>query len=130
MKLFILATALLFSMTGIAQGENGSYPVAVAFHSKCCGVPDNKPVIDYVKAFKKKYRIKTISYDRVGPLGREGEYDMCFSLKEMSKKKAKLFISGLKKITPKMIDKGMAEVEENKSRSDFPGRAQITKEII
>jgi len=130
MKLIILATAVLLSMTCIAQRTGSFYPVVVAFHSKCCGVPDNKPVIDYVKAFKKKYHIKTISYDRVGPLGREGEYDMCFTLKEISKKRSKLFISGLKKITPKMIDKGMAEVEENKSRSDFPGRVQATKENI
>jgi hypothetical protein len=129
MKIYLLFTALIFSGNIFAQADNSSYPVAVAFRSKCCGVPDNKPVIDFVKSFKKKYHLKQISYDQIGPLGKEGEYEMCFRLKEMTKKQAVLFISGLKKITPKMIDRGMAEVEEHKSddHASLPGRIQVVK---
>lgn len=90
-----------------------TYPVVVSFHSECCGVPDSKPLINMINAFKKKYRIKNIAYIRTGPLGREGEYSLSFPLKELNAAKRKIFIQKVQAVVLTMKDRGSATVELN-----------------
>jgi hypothetical protein len=110
------ATLLIFSiilLTASTYAQKTTYPVIVSFNSMCCGVPDNAPVMNLIKSFKKQHHIKYISVDNIGPMGREGEYYLAFRLKEMSKTQKAKFIAALKKIAPAMKDKGSAEVREN-----------------
>ncbi|MEN9963568.1 MAG: hypothetical protein RL582_663 [Bacteroidota bacterium] len=90
-----------------------TYPICLHFQSVCCGVPEEKILKSWIAGFKKKYGIKKIKAFQVGPLGREGEYDLYFSLKGLKQKTANKFKAGIKKIVPKMIDPGMVTLEEN-----------------
>jgi hypothetical protein len=113
----IFFSLLLFSLAivpAFAQ-KTTVYPVVVSFSSICCGVPSNEPVIKLVQRFKKQYKIKKVTADRIGPMGREGEYYLAFSLKEFSRAQKKLFIEQLKKTAATMTDKGNAEVRENET---------------
>lgn len=99
-----------------------SYPICLHFQSICCGVPEEKKLKTWISNFKKKYGIKRIKATYVGPLGREGEYDLYFALKGLKKSTQSKFKTGIKKIIPKMIEPGMVTLEENVKlkRSDFP----------
>jgi len=120
--LYILAT-----VPAIAQ-KNTVYPVVVSFNSLCCGVPSNEPVKKLVQRFKKQYKIKKVTVDSIGPMGREGEYYLAFSLKEFSKAQKVLFIQQLKKTAATMKEQGTADVRENETvdRSALSGRTTVT----
>jgi len=124
---FIFLLYILATVPAFAQ-KNTVYPVLVSFNSLCCGVPSNEPVIKLVQRFKKQYKIKKVTVDSIGPMGREGEYYLAFSLKEFSKAQKKLFIQQLKKTAATMKEQGSADVRENETidRSALPGRATVT----
>ncbi len=125
--LFSMLTMLLLATTASAK-QNDTYPVVISFNSMCCGVPSNAPVMKLVKAFKKKYKIKQVAVDSIGPLGREGEYYLAFRLKEFSKAQKIKFIQQLKKTADTMTDKGSADVRENETvdKASLSSRAGIT----
>lgn len=118
MKILLAALFGLLTINLQAQTNIKTYKVSVAFNSIGMGVPDEKPLADYIQKFKKTNKIKTISADRIGPLGREGEYKLGFSLKELKKAQQAAFIKGLKVVVSKMKDRGIAEVAEN-DKVDF-----------
>lgn len=97
----------------MAQKTGSTYPLAVLFNSECCGVPDSKPLLNYIKSFKKKNKLKAITAYRIGPMGKEGEYHLAFPLKELDKRRTLLFTNGVKAVAATMKDKGNAQVEEN-----------------
>ena len=119
-KLLLLLITLKCSLNLFAATDNTRYPLVIEFHSFCCGVPNDAPLLKYIAGFKKKYKIKKIAYDRIGPLGREGEYDMAFSLRELNKKQAGIFIKEVKLIVADLKDRGGADAEENIS-VEMPG---------
>jgi hypothetical protein len=108
------------------------FPVAIQFTSECCGVPNSAPVYSFIKAFKKQHKIKKLVVYRIGPLGREGEYDLAFPLKELNSRQARLFKTGLRSVTLKLKGEGKATLVERHSvnTQDLPGRATIEKQII
>jgi hypothetical protein len=126
MKKYLLLVAALFLTTAIfaQKGDSLHYRITVKFGSMAAGVPSNQPVLAYVAAFKKKYKIKKIKYDRIGPMGREGEYYMAFPLKELTKKQQAVFLKNIKGIAAKLTDRGYASAEENESfsKKDFEGK--------
>lgn len=102
--LFFLLTA---SRVSYGQTSNGNtYPLVIQFSSFCCGVPKDSTVRAYVNRFKKSYKIKAIKAYKVGPMGREGEYNLAFPLTEMSKKQAKKFVEGIKSVKIAPGDQG------------------------
>jgi hypothetical protein len=126
MKKYLLLVAAFFLTTAIFAQKSDSlhYGIIIKFGSMAAGVPSNQPVLAYVAAFKKKYKIKKITYDRIGPMGREGEYYMAFPLKELSKKQKAEFVKNLHQIAKKLTDRGYASTEENESvsKSEFEGK--------
>jgi hypothetical protein len=123
---FLLLGTLL---TTIALAQNSEpYAAVVSFNSMCCGVPSNAPVMKLIKSFKKQYKIKQVTVDSIGPMGREGEYYLAFSLKEFSKTQKVKFIQQLKKTAVTMKDKGSAEVRENETidKSGFSRGTTVT----
>ncbi len=127
MKKITLITLLFLMMNnGFAQSTN--YKMVVKFGSMCCGVPSSKPLQDYILAFKNKNKVKKISCDSIGPMGREGEYYLAFHLTELSKHQALIFVNEILDLAPNMKEKGYANVEENMEIDKATlGRAAIVK---
>ncbi len=126
MKKYVLLIAAFFLTTAIFAQKTDSlhYRITVKFGSMAAGVPSNQPVLAYVASFKKKYKIKKIKYDRIGPMGREGEYYMAFPLKELTKKQQTVFVKNVTAIAAKLKDRGYASTEENESvsKGEFEGK--------
>ncbi len=129
MKKIILFVVVLFLSISI-YAQKTTYRFVVKFGSMCCGVPSNKPLRNYIAKFKKKNKIKKITCDNIGPRGKEGEYDMCFSLKELKKKQIVTFVKDVTTLTTTMKEQGYANVEENiKVDLSALGRAKVTSTI-
>jgi hypothetical protein len=130
MKKIIPLTIAVFLSTSIFA-QKTTYKVVVKFGSMCCGVPSNKPLLDYVAAFKKKNKIKKIVCDNIGPMGKEGEYDMAFSLKELKKQQVEIFVKEVTTLAATMKEQGYANVEENVEVDKAAmGRAKIEKKSL
>ncbi len=117
----------LLSLSLFAQKKN-TYAVVVSFNSTCCGVPDNQPLLKLVSSFRRQNKIKNISIDSIGPMGREGEYYLAFHLTELNKDQKIKFIQKLKKLVPALKDKGSAEIKENLviNKSDLSSGSTIS----
>ena len=116
MKLSLIISIVLLSSISPAMAQDSSkitYPLVVSFGSQCCGVPSETPLKNCIASFKKKYKIKKIKAIHIGPLGREGEYDIVFSLTELNKKQKKDLITRVKKIKKLSEDPGYLTVREN-----------------
>ena len=79
--------------------EPVKYRVIVSFFSRGDGTGSQTiaKLESYMISFGQKEKV-TITYDRV-PWGREGEFDCCFALKELSKSKQDEFVKGLANVT-------------------------------
>lgn len=126
-----ISIAILFCslslLTQAQKGQKGTYPIVARFISYGAGVPNNKPVMDFVKSFEKKYKTKKIKVDTIGPRGREGEYGLGFSLRELTDKQKKLFVQQIKKVTKRANDAGEIQYEENvtAAEANIPGRGDV-----
>ena len=131
-KITIVAIAIFLSFSLYAQKQQTTYPFVVKFNSECCGVPDAAPLLKSINTFKKKNSVKHLTYFKIAPMGREGEYYMAFTLKELNKKKATAFIKQINATALKMKDKGSATTEENMviDKVSLSGRTTITKGIL
>ncbi len=126
----ILASILVLMLIGttvFAQQlqKETTYPLVIKFQSHCCGVPDDTPLRKWLVAFKKQYKIRKITADKIGPMGKEGEYYLAFSLKGFTRKQKTAFLKKVKIVTAKMKDQGSAVCEENMliNPSDLPSRS-------
>ena len=113
---------LLFNTAYAQQQDSVTYKAVIHFNSVCCGVPDSKPLVRAIKSFKKTCHLKSIRAITIGPVGREGEYMLAFTLKGMSKSNQKVLIKQMKTAISKMTDKGNAVLEENETivKSNLP----------
>lgn len=109
---FISLCFIGFSTKAQTKDSIIRYPVVIKFQSVCCGVPSEAPLISFIKTFKRNNKIKKITAYKIGPLGREGEYNVGFKLTELNKDQKKSFIKKLKLLMPKLNDKGLAVVNE------------------
>ena len=63
-RLTIALVLFCSSLFASAQGEQTkNYPIVIKFTSIGTGVPDKKPVTDFIRAFQKKNKIKNIKAD-------------------------------------------------------------------
>lgn len=124
---FSILSIFVLTTTAIAQ-QPETYPVIVHFNSLCCGVPSNEPVMKLIQRFKKQYKMKKVSVDSIGPMGREGEYYLAFRLKEFSKAQKIKFIQQLKKTATGMKEQGYADIKENETvnKADLSSRTTVT----
>jgi hypothetical protein len=91
---------LIFTCLVTNQGfsQDNEERISIGFYSICCGTPDGKPIFDYIKTFKKANKIKDIQATLISGLGREGEHEYRFTLKELTKSQRIKFISKIKTI--------------------------------
>lgn len=94
MKKIFITTALFSSFFFFAQ-KSESY-LQLGYASICCGTPSDKPVMDYIKSFQQKNKIKSLEVYKQSGLGREGEYNLYIGTDGLSKIQKTQFVSGLK----------------------------------
>lgn len=109
-----------------------TYRYVIQFNSECCGVPDATPLMKAIQSFKKKNKIKKISYFLISPMGREGEYHMAFPLTELNKKQTALFIKQMDLLVETLKDKGSATTEQNMlvDKQNLSPRTTVTKKTL
>ena len=132
-KISLLAVFALIMMNAFAQTENSKvYKVSVYFGSFAEGVPSEKPLIAFLEKFKKENKLTCICADRIGPLGREGEYKLAFTLTEMSKKKAEIFIKQITEVAASMNERGQATItlDDKINLSELSERTTLKSEIF
>ncbi|MCJ7932411.1 MAG: hypothetical protein MUW56_01930 [Chryseobacterium sp.] len=71
----VLLAAALFCFTFFFSQKNQNY-LQIGYASICCGPPSEKPVITYLKEFKKKNQIRNLEILVQRGLGREGEFNL------------------------------------------------------
>lgn len=128
--LFILTLFHTSIVLGQDKNDTLKFSIVFKFESVCCGVPNDTPLKNYLKSFKKKNNIKILQASYIGPMGREGEYYIGFNLTEMNKQQKTSFYKGLKSTASKMKDKGKAVAEKKFSINKSTLSERITiKEI-
>jgi hypothetical protein len=130
MHKFIFFLFICFACLNVeAQDSIKKYSLAIHFNSICCGVPDDAILKKEIRKFRKTYHIKSVSALKVSPLGREGEYDLYFSLKDIPRKRRGSFTRLLQRTIPKLTDKGNAslEFEAELNKSALPANVEYKK---
>jgi hypothetical protein len=114
MKMFLLSLSMLTAIAASSQNNAGrKFPMAVQFASHCCGVPSDSAVVNFVKCFKKKFKLESISAHKLGPAGREGEYYLAFPLEELNNKQRELFVKEIACVKIAPGDKGGINFEKD-----------------
>lgn len=90
----IILTASLFCFTFFYSQKNQNY-LEIGYGSTCCGPPSDKPVINYLKDFKTKNRIKNLEILVQSGLGREGEFNLYVGTDYLTRNQKKRLIRGL-----------------------------------
>lgn len=93
LKLTIIA--LVFNSVIAFSQTNKNY-ITVGYSSICCGTPSKKPIMDYVKKFEKKNKLKPFEIFVEYGLGKEGEHVFYIGTDNLSTKLIKSFLDGLK----------------------------------
>ncbi len=133
MKLRLLLSIFLLTIAQVLTAQDSlktTYPLVISFQSECCGVPSQTSLRNFITTFKKKYKIKKITANHIGPMGREGEYYLAFGLKELNKKRAKEFIAKVQLIKTLPTDKGSLSFTEKMEieKAALPQRAKTKTE--
>jgi len=129
--LLVLVILVLSGCWGYSQKlpADTSYPLCLQFVSHCCGVPSEAPVKEYIDSFKLNQHIPEIKAIHIGPLGREGEYRIVFTLNELNDTQKAAFISGLKNVRKQGDDPGDIHIltDERINMQEFPKRTKQTE---
>ena len=130
-RILICISIVLMGFVAKAQTKDSiiQYPIVIEFHSVCCGVPSEEPLILFIKTFKRKNKIKKITAYKIGPLGREGEYNLGFKLNELNRAQKKSFIKKMKFLVLKLNDKGQAVINEivKINLNEYPANVTIER---
>lgn len=107
------------------------YDVYVAFHSIGTGTFSDKPLQEFLVHFENTQSVEITQIDKIGPLGREGEFALGIVVRDFTENQKKLFVQELKKINWNS-NKGSVEshisISENQKISDInkPSIAKTT----
>ena len=126
---FISFCFIGFSTEAQTKDSIVHYPIVIQFQSVCCGVPSEAPLISFIKTFKRNNKIKKITAYKIGPLGREGEYNVGFKLTELNRAQKRSFIKKIKLLVPKLNDKGLAVVNEMETinLTSYPSNVSVER---
>ena len=127
-----LLGCILFTSSKAQQQDSTVYPVVIQFNSIGTGVPGDSALRGYIISFKKKNKIKKITAIHIGPMGREGEYWLCFSLKELTRKQAAVFMKGMKVVAEKPAVRGSTVFVKNMAigKDEISGRRTMSKDVF
>ncbi len=89
-----IAAIAVFCFTFFFSQKNQNY-LEISYGSICCGPPSEKPVISYLKEFKKKNQIKSLEVLMQSGLGREGEFSLYVGTDYLTTNQRSRLIRGL-----------------------------------
>lgn len=90
----ILLAAALFCSTFFFSQKNQNY-LKIGYTSVCCGTASEKPVISYLKEFKRKNQIRSLEILMQKGMGREGEFELYVGTDFLTVNQRKRLIRGL-----------------------------------
>ncbi|UCA61086.1 hypothetical protein KB553_06030 [Chryseobacterium rhizoplanae] len=93
MKKLLLAAALFYSTFFFSQ-KNQDY-LRISYTSVCCGPASEKPIISYLKEFKRKNQIRSLEILIQRGLGREGEFELYVGIDFLTNNQRKRLVRGL-----------------------------------
>lgn len=108
-----LLACFFFTSLMAQQQDSTVYPIVIQFNSIGTGVPTDSALRRFIISYKKKNKIKKIRAAHIGPMGREGEYWLCFLLEELTPKQAAAFRKGIKNVAEKPTERGSTVFVEN-----------------
>ena len=130
-NILALLMIMLTACSTTNRNTDLGYPIILNFISIGTGVPDAKPVEDFVKKFKTDNGIATVEALRKRPLGKEGEYELAFPLKELNKAQRKLFVADLSAVVKQIKHNGgSVAITLNSSEGRYPGNDRAVTEKI
>lgn len=94
-KLLQLIIIALVCNPVIAFSQTNKNYIIVGYSSICCGTPSEKPIMDYVKNFERKNKLKPFEMFVEYGLGKEGEHAFYIGTDNLSAKLIQLFLDGL-----------------------------------
>ena len=109
---------LLFCL--ISAQKNEKY-LRIDYSSICCGTPSEKPLMDYLKDFSQKNKLKNFEIWLETGLGLEGEFALFIGIDHLNDKQKKKLISGLKTLVVEF---------ENKRNTNHDGNIQLNEEFV
>ncbi|HCN51186.1 MAG TPA: hypothetical protein DIT10_19180 [Chryseobacterium sp.] len=89
-----IAAVAVFCFAFFFSQKNQKY-LEISYGSVCCGPPSEKPVISYLKEFKKKNQIKTLEIFQQRGLGKEGEFSLYVGTDYLTSNQKKRLVRGL-----------------------------------
>lgn len=89
-----IAALAVFCFTFFFSQKNQKY-LEISYASICCGPPSEKPVISYLKEFKKKNQIKSLEVLQQKGLGKEGEFSLYVGTDYLNPNQKSRLIRGL-----------------------------------
>jgi hypothetical protein len=90
----LIISALVFNPFIAFSQTNQNY-IIVGYSSICCGTPSEKPIMDYIKNFERKNKLKPFEMFVEYGLGKEGEHAFYIGTDALSNKLIKSFLDGL-----------------------------------
>ncbi|WP_347217501.1 hypothetical protein [Chryseobacterium sp.] len=90
----VLLAATLFCSAFLFSQKNQNY-LKIGYTSVCCGPASEKPVIIYLKEFKRKNQIKSLEILIQRGLGREGEFELYVGTDFLTINQNKRLVRGL-----------------------------------
>lgn len=90
----VLLAAALFCSTFFFSQKNQNY-LKIGYTSVCCGPASEKPVVSYLKEFKRKYQIRSLEILIQRGLGREGEFQLYVGTDFLTINQKKRLVRGL-----------------------------------
>lgn len=90
----VLLSASLFCSTFFFSQKNQNY-LEIGYTSVCCGPASEKPVVNYLKEFKRKNQIRSLEILIQRGLGREGEFKLYVGTDFLTINQNKRLVRGL-----------------------------------
>lgn len=111
----VTLVAALSCFTFIFSQKNQNY-LEISYGSVCCGPLSEKPVISYLKEFKKKNQIRSLEILMQKGLGREGEFNLYVGTDFLTTNQRSRLVRG---ITAAVSNQNNSRKQENNGTVNF-----------
>lgn len=119
----IIVTTALFAFTFFYSQKNQNY-LEISYGSICCGPSSDKPVISFLKEFKRKYQIKSLEVLIQKGMGREDEYTLYVGTDFLTKNQRSRLVRGL---TATVSNQNNNKEQSNKGNVSFDPTVTVSQ---
>ena len=86
----------------------------IQFNSYCCGVPDEQPIRNAIHEWLIQEKISKLIAWKLAPMGKEGEYWICFEANRTFHSLKPNLIEAISRISNQPQDKGGISIDSNR----------------